>query len=1300
MKTNYILVFKKMVVITTIMLGLQVLSINVSGQYWGNDMLQIHSESLIKGNMDNSPFSASLKSGNTLYFTDYYGFEIYDVTDIINPTLIGRVGTPGSSSNFVIHDNYVYVADWIGFSIISIADPSDPQLVSFTEIIEKVQDIEISGDYVFLGVGEGVYSYNITDPEAPFETDYLYIAPGSIKFAGTSLTNDALYYGNMLTLFSINYNDPTDLQLENQINFNTGGSFWGNFAQKDNYLYAASSLALCIYDISDPFNPTLQYQDTPLGSSNYDVKIDGDIMCVAHQTMKWGLFDISNPIDPVEIYLSANHPFNKRYNIGQLSDDYAFFLDHWQENGNGYTVHIFDISSPDTPEPITEIKSLSGESLASCLLEQGGFEYALVGQDNLTESHNGYVRFLDVTDAGNPILVATLEVPGSVYDITTDGSDYAFIRALKEGTIPFKTNKLYLANISDVENPYLVFDYPLDISFGIIVSKSMSALNNNLYIADKTKLKVFSYDNEELELIGNVSILGGNAFGIKVPDLDNAFVAAGDQGLHIYNITNPGQPLFQSWYDTDGLAFSVDVAGNYAYVADGENGLVILDISGSPIIPVSQIFTTSPARIITVSGTIAYVSLENGYIEIIDVSTPGIPVSLGTYNTSGSASQISVSPLTNYLHVADELDFVILEELFIQSETFTNVTNESGINLSNAPGQTVVWLDYNNDGWQDFYGNTDQSAFFFENNGDGSFTDIISSTGLSGTDPASVAVADFDKDGYDDLLIASLNMSIPVTIYRNLQGNGFQSAFTGQTAIDRAIWLDFEGDGDIDIFCNTGAYPLLYLNDGNGDFIESAAGMGFHDPSGISASAADMNNDGFTDIYCSNYGTANRLYLNLAGEDVDDISFSAHVADFDNGVSQSWGDYDQDGYMDLYASNIQANRNNLYKNLGDETFEDVTYDAGVADHGDARTSAWVDFDNDGLLDLFTTNHIEPNMLFKNNGDGTFTDVATDWNIQDPEDGFGISWADYDHDGDQDILISGHTYSVQLLRNDGYNTNHYLDVQLQGIFDNTNGIGSRITLYNGENMAIREMNGGRGARCQDDLRAHFGLGNDDQVDSLLVRWPSGMMQMVYNIEIDQNITIVQDGNVPPTVFHLISPGNDSTLLDSIVTFVWSPSTDPDNNNSINYELRIFSESCDTSILNISDITYTVNLLGFCADDTLYWMVKASDGTDMRDSWETWKLILDEGIGISESNSPNDLFVIFPNPASDQLTVGSRQSAGEKILKIFDFYGRKVKEFIIPDGQKEIRINVSTLPKGMYLVRFESYGSVAYNKVIIQ
>ncbi len=442
------------------------------------------------------------------------------------------------------------------------------------------------------------------------------------------------------------------------------------------------------------------------------------------------------------------------------------------------------------------------------------------------------------------------------------------------------------------------------------------------------------------------------------------------------------------------------------------------------------------------------------------------------------------------------------------SQTFTDVTVDAGIVLSASMGNTVVWLDYDNDGWLDFYGNTNEFAFFYKNNGNGTFTDITTSTGLSDTDPASVAVADFDKDGYVDLLIVPINISLPMRIYKNMSGNNFQIVFEGQSGIERAIWLDFEGDGDLDIFCNTGGFPLLYLNDGESNFTESAAGMDFNNNSGITSAAADMNNDGFTDIYTCIYGSANRLYKNIAGGNVEDISFSAHVADYNKGVSQSWGDYDNDGFLDLYVSNIQSNRNILYKNLGDETFLDVTYDADVADAGDARTSAWIDFNNDGLMDLFTTNHINENRLYQNNGDGTFTDVAEEWNIRNPEDGFGISWGDYDLDGDQDVLICGHNNTMRLLRNDGNNLGNYLDIELKGVFDNASGIGTRIVVYVDGQMTVQEINGGRGARCQDALIAHFGLAAATQADSLIVKWQSGMVQKLYGVSANQLITIVQ------------------------------------------------------------------------------------------------------------------------------------------------------------------------------------------------
>jgi hypothetical protein len=671
---------------------------SVYAQFWGNNGFLVRSESLITGNMDLAPHSDSFKEGNTLYFTDYYGFNIYDISDMANPFPIGRIGTPGFSCNFVIQGDYVFIADWTGLSVVSITDHANPQVVFFTELF-KAQDVEVNGDYLFVAVGEGVRSYNISNPEEPIELDYLHITPGSIDFSGLAITDYALYFGNMLTLFSINYTYPANLVIENQTNFNTGGSFWGNFAKKDNYLYAASSLGICIYDISDPFNPDKQYQGTPIGSSNYDVNIEGDIMCVSHNSSKWGLFNITNPIDPVELYISENSPFNHRFAIGQLKDNYAFFMDHWEDNGNGYTIHIFDILNPEEPQEVGDIKSVNGESLATCLFVKDDIEYALVGQDNLTDNHAGYMRVMDVSDPGNPVLVSTLEIPGSVYSIATDGSDYAFVKAATWGIVPYKLHRLYQINISDLGNSYIVSDYALNISTGYMASKDMSVFNDRLYVVDIKNLYIFKYNGNVLELSGSTDVYGENGRGIKITNSDYGYIAGGDYGFQIYNISNPAQPLFLTYFNTDGNAFGMDVAGGYAYVADYENGLVILDISQNIATFVSQINTASPAMLVTVYDMIAYVILENGDFEFINISDPENPQSFGTYNSSGETKNIAVSSSNGYLHIADYLDFAIIENLTVGLPEIPGNTEMNTFNTYPNPVVSTIYftLDMGNE---------------------------------------------------------------------------------------------------------------------------------------------------------------------------------------------------------------------------------------------------------------------------------------------------------------------------------------------------------------------------------------------------------------------------------------------------------------------------------------------------------------------------------------------------------------------------------------------------------------------------
>ena len=606
-------------------------------------------------------------------------------------------------------------------------------------------------------------------------------------------------------------------------------------------------------------------------------------------------------------------------------------------------------------------------------------------------------------------------------------------------------------------------------------------------------------------------------------------------------------------------------------------------------------------------------------------------------------------------------------------------------------GHLVVWIDHNNDGWLDFYGSSGTVPFFFQNNGDGTFQNITAISGLAQTNPESVSVGDFDNDGFSDLLITSNNLYEPVKVYRNNAGNGFEVVFSGLPA-SRAIWLDYNGDGILDFFCTRGSLsPLLYQGTGNVDFIDVTSQMGFSSGSGRSAAAGDYNNDGFADIYCAVYGQ-NKLFANHAGGYFTDESFSAMVADFRYGVAQSWGDYNQDGWLDLYVANITSNRNILYRNNADGTFTDVTLFAGVADAGDARTCAWVDANNDGLVDLFTTNHVFPNRLFRNNGNGTFTDIAVSSGIQSPQDGFGVSWGDFDRDGDQDVLICGHSYAVRLLRNDGGNESNFINILLSGSYDNKNGIGSRLELYHGERYQMGEVNAGTGSTGQNALALHFGLGSDTLIDSLVITWPSGMRQIVSSLSANQFITVYQEGNVPPSVFHLISPPPDSVISENQVTFLWGTSTDPDHAMPIEYALHIYSQYNDTIITGLTDTSYLFHFPHWIATDTVLWYITASDGLDYRASWEQWHLNYSGISSITGRPSVTDIFVIrsiAPQPAGNTSVLLLDVHVASSIsMKLFHPTGVIIKEFPpqwFNRGQHQVTIDLSGCTPGMYILK---------------
>ncbi len=646
--------------------------------------------------------------------------------------------------------------------------------------------------------------------------------------------------------------------------------------------------------------------------------------------------------------------------------------------------------------------------------------------------------------------------------------------------------------------------------------------------------------------------------------------------------------------------------------------------------------------------------------------------------------------------------------LSLSSQTFTEVTQQAGITVPAGLGDVVVWIDYNNDGWPDFFGGSSSQTYFYRNNTDGTFTDVSAVSGLSQTTPRAVAVCDYDKDGWDDLLITSVNSSEPPTIYRNNAANGFVPVSIAMGYASRAIWTDYNGDGLADIFANTGTMPLLLRNAGNNQFVNTYS-PGFNSQSGNTAAACDFDNDGFSDIYCTLSSTmnTNRLYRNIAGETFQDVTYASGSVDFRNGAAQAWGDHNNDGFFDLYIGNISSNRNVFFKNEGNSHFTDITLAAGVADAGDARTCAWVDYNNDGLLDLFTTNHVNPNRLYRNNGNGTFTDVAVSAGIDGPSDGFAVSWADYDRDGDADVLIAGHSYSVVLIRNDGGNNQHYLNLRLVGSFDNTNGIGCRLAFYSNGYVQYREINGGRGAHAQDDLSIHLGLGNDTLLDSIIIQWPSGMLQKVVQVSADQFITIYQAGNVPPTPFRLIEPAETTICSGNPVLFRWKESHDPDSGNPVQYFLHVHNNSHDTVIGPLADTFAIVMTPAWMADDSTYWYVMADDGTDKRKSWETWNLHIDTGTGNDhpEPASGNDWVIhsISPVPAKDYLIIGLElQKATAIQTDIVATCGSLVMHHNFTQltaGRNNITLPLAGLRPGFYWLRIASEKEIATKKLLI-
>ena len=321
------------------------------------------------------------------------------------------------------------------------------------------------------------------------------------------------------------------------------------------------------------------------------------------------------------------------------------------------------------------------------------------------------------------------------------------------------------------------------------------------------------------------------------------------------------------------------------------------------------------------------------------------------------------------------------------------------------------------------------------------------------------------------------------------------------------------------------------MNKGDGGFIdvtESArVGGGFHLTLG--ASFADYDNDGDLDIYLANDTNQNILYRNNSDgtfTNTNGTDERSHTGDTRGGMGITWGDYDNDGDLDLFVTNWLDENNVLYRNNSDGTFTDVSAQSGIFESGLGKTcwgTEFFDYDNDGDLDLFIVcGHIDPatwesssqsDIFLENNGNGTFTDISESVGIRSVPNGTGrgLAVGDYDNDGDLDLLVVNCGEGVVLFQNDGGNQNNWLKILTIGKTSNRNGIGARIELTAGKSRQIREVLSGSSYLSQSSLEVEFGLGKASVVDQIRILWPSGSKQTLTDINVNQKLVVTEPDN---------------------------------------------------------------------------------------------------------------------------------------------------------------------------------------------
>ncbi len=574
--------------------------------------------------------------------------------------------------------------------------------------------------------------------------------------------------------------------------------------------------------------------------------------------------------------------------------------------------------------------------------------------------------------------------------------------------------------------------------------------------------------------------------------------------------------------------------------------------------------------------------------------------------------------------------------------------------------------------------------------------------------PLGAVFADVDKDGRSEALVLDANSpdiyeyGLARETLTPLPGAGGLNVGNAVALTQGSVLLDYDRDGKLDVLIgNDGPVDLLFRGLGNGRFRNvSAEALPQIQEGDYGMMSADYDRDGDDDVYVGicTFGQENLLYRNDNAA-FSEAAASAGVTDDRRSWGVFWFDFDNDGWLDLFVANMEnqnggVGESGLYRNNTDGTFSDIAAEAGVA--GSPTEDSWsatvADFDNDGWQDLFVVNRPEPSRLYRNNADGTFSDITMEAGLPSLM-GLPVAAGDVNDDGWPDLYVPRARNDRDVLfYNDG-GSNGWLSVDLTGVISNRDGIGARVEVTAGDLSMVREITAGDGFMSQSHgLRAHFGLGPATTAD-VTVRWPSGAVETITGVAANQAITIVEGLgiNQPPSMFGLTSPADEAVVpLGEAVALAWEPASDA-GGEAVRYTVHLAAPEGTDRTFEATEPTFTVPASALAAEGEYRWAVVASDGHTPRTSLDPFRFTTDPDVAADPDLRVAGLSLeAWPNPAgAEAVTVRITVPVAESVtLEVFDALGRRVQHLdlgTVAAGAHEAQLGVRELGAGVYVVR---------------